>query len=232
MKTSIVCVALCLCATPCLADGPWDRMQYGPFLQSSVTMPWSTDGEELDGITLKGTTVRLEHGASVCFDTDLLRYSGGWSGGWLKVMGTPFDGTHRPPERSRPAVEGKLVFGSSPIPGWSLTGAFNDPRPEPYGPIPAEIAKYRGLYVRENRVAFEYTVGDCTVLESPGAEKAQDQLLLTRKSAKLSPDGLNVFLETQPLAPVMQIAVRVDVDGADGKPIVQAIYGTINKLPD
>ena len=97
---------LALTSTLCCAQPPWEKMQYGPFLQSSVTMPWSADGEELDGVTLKGVTVKLDHGASICFDTDLLRYAAGWSGGWLKLMGTPFDGTHRPPEGSRPAVEG------------------------------------------------------------------------------------------------------------------------------
>ncbi|MFT7511895.1 MAG: hypothetical protein ACI9QL_001102 [Candidatus Omnitrophota bacterium] len=180
------CLGLLLVATLSPAENPWEQMQYGPFLQSSVTMPWSVDGEEMDGITLKGTTVKLEHGVSVCFDTDLLRYSGAWSDGWLKLMGTPFDGAHRPPERSRPAVEGKLIFGMGPFPGASVSGAFNDPRPEPFGPLPAEQAKYRGLYVHGLRVSFSYTVGECAVLEMPQAVKYRDQLLVTR-SLHLAP---------------------------------------------
>ncbi|MFT7515942.1 MAG: hypothetical protein ACI9QL_005178, partial [Candidatus Omnitrophota bacterium] len=168
------------------AQQSWEEMDFGPFLQSSVTMPWSTDGEELDGITLKGITVKLDHGASICFDTDLLRYAGGWTDGWLKLMGTPFDGTHRPPERSRPAVTGQLVFGSGPIPGGSITGKFNDPRAEPYGPLPSTQAKYQGLYLQGNRVAFAYRLGDCSILEAPQAVQQDGQVLFTR-TLHLSP---------------------------------------------
>ncbi|MFT5128904.1 MAG: hypothetical protein ACI8W8_002523 [Rhodothermales bacterium] len=182
---------LLLLAVSAIAQQPWERMQFGPFLQSSVTMPWSTDGEELDGITLKGTSVKLAHGASICFDSDLMRYSAGWSDGWLTLMGTPFDGTHRPPERSRPAVKGNVIFGASPLPGWSLDGTFHDPRIEPYGPLPAEIAKYGGLYVQGDRVTFAYTVANCPVLDSPHAEMHRDQLVLTR--------SLRIGASSQPL---------------------------------
>ncbi len=160
-------ISLFLC--PVLLGQPrWDKMDYGPFLSSSVTMPWSVGGEKPEGITLKGITIKLGTNASVCFDTDLCRYSGGWTGGWLKLMGTPFDGTHRPPEGSRPAVKGKLVFHSLVGPGAASATQWADPRPEPYGPLPKSWAKYRGLYVRGERVALSYTVGDCPVLDMPG----------------------------------------------------------------
>src|SRR6266702_8920873 len=68
--------------TPALAQSKWERMDYGPFLSSSVTMPDATNGEDVAGITLKGITIKLGANASVCFDTDLLRYTGGWTGGW------------------------------------------------------------------------------------------------------------------------------------------------------
>jgi hypothetical protein len=148
-----------------LAQTRWEQMDYGPFLSSSVTMPWSVGGEKPEGITLKGITIKLGTNASVCFDTDLCRYSGAWTGGWLKLMGTPFDGTHRPPEGSRPAVKGKLVYHSLVGPGASSSGQWADPRTEPYGPLPKAWAKYKGLYVHGDRVALSYTVGDCPVLE-------------------------------------------------------------------
>src|SRR5688572_6982773 len=94
--TLLVLLALLPCPTS-RAQNRWDEMEYGPFLSSSVTM-FGAHPEKPDGITEKGITVRLGGGrAAVCFDTDLLCYSAGWTGGWLKLMGTPFDGTHRPP---------------------------------------------------------------------------------------------------------------------------------------
>lgn len=37
----------------------WEQMDYGPFLMSSVLMPWSRTGEDPADITLKGLTVKL-----------------------------------------------------------------------------------------------------------------------------------------------------------------------------
>jgi glucose/arabinose dehydrogenase len=178
----MVAVSLTLSLAPrAMAQARFEQMDYGAFFSSSVTMPWSRGGENVDGVTTKGITVKLEHGANICFDTDLIRYAAGWSGGWLKLMGTPFDGTHRPPEGSRPAVVGKLVFGSKPKPGWAgEEGDFRDPRHEPYGPLPGEQAKYRGLSVSGDRVIFSYTVNGCAVLDLPGAEKIGDAVAITR----------------------------------------------------
>jgi hypothetical protein len=145
-------------------------MDYGPFYSSSVTMPWSKDFQAPDGITVKAVTVKLGENpaASVCFDTNLCRMAAAWTGGFLKLMGTPFEGTHRPPERSRPAIQGVLRFKTLPGPGWAKGADFKDPRAEPYVPLPADWARYRGLYVNGSRVVFSYTVGSCPVLELPG----------------------------------------------------------------
>ena len=54
--------------------------------------------------------------------------------------------------------------------GWSKSETFEDPRHEPFGPLPAEQAKYRGLYISGDRVVFSYTLGGGTALELPGLE--------------------------------------------------------------
>ncbi len=85
-------------------------------------------------------------------------------------MGTPFDGTHRPPEGSRPAPIGTYVFETATnTPGWGKpgSGSFDDPRDEPYLPMPADWVKWRGIYIHNDHVVFSYTVGSCAVLESP-----------------------------------------------------------------
>jgi len=74
------------CLTPAWAQSKWERMDYGPFLSSSVTMPDAMNGEDIAGITLKGITINLGANASVCFDTDLLRYTGGWTGALVRFV--------------------------------------------------------------------------------------------------------------------------------------------------
>jgi len=123
--------------SPAAAPVPrWERMDYGPFLQSSVTMPWSTNGEDPKDITLRGLTVRFGTNGAATFDTGLLRWSAAWTGGWLKLMGTPFDGTHRPPERSRPAVAGTVFYATSSLPGVSPDNELGaDGQPKGVAPL-------------------------------------------------------------------------------------------------
>jgi hypothetical protein len=58
------------------------------------------------------------------------------------------------------------------MPGFIKGEDFRDPRPEPFGPLPGDLARYRGLFVCGDRVAFAYTVGKCDVLDVPGFEKS------------------------------------------------------------
>ena len=156
--------AVSIAATP----ERWDAMDYGSLISSSVTLPWAANGEDLGGIVLKGLSIRLGDQAWACFDTGELRWAGAWTGGGLKLMGTPYDGTHRPPERSRPAAIGTFLFGTSHGPGASADGDFRDLRPEPYIPIGRDRAHYEGLDRIGEAVVVHYTVGTTHVRELPG----------------------------------------------------------------
>ncbi|MFT5125533.1 MAG: hypothetical protein ACI97B_004182, partial [Verrucomicrobiales bacterium] len=50
-------------------------------------------------------------------------------------------------------------------------------------------------------------------------------------SATRAANGLSVTLKTEPLQPVMQIAIKLDLEDEDGHEIIQEYYGTINRLP-
>ena len=41
---------------------------------------------------IEGVKMKLGTGA-ICFDTDLLRYAAAWDGGWLELLGPPFEGS-------------------------------------------------------------------------------------------------------------------------------------------
>lgn len=155
------------------AQNRWDQMDYGPFLSSSVTLPWSRDPESLDAVVLKGVTFRFGTNGAACFDTGELRWAGAWTGGWLELHGTPFDGTHRPPEKSRPLAVGTPIYGTSHGPGWARAGDWRDPRPEPYVPLPAEWARFAGLEIHGDQARIRYSVGTTEVAEIPGLETSE-----------------------------------------------------------
>src|SRR6187455_724784 len=54
----------------------WDQMDTGPFFSSGIAGKHQT---------LKGLAIKLGTNASVCFDTELMRMSFGWTGGFLRL---------------------------------------------------------------------------------------------------------------------------------------------------
>jgi mono/diheme cytochrome c family protein len=200
----------------------WD-MDYGPFLNLSVQMPGENPGS-----TPKGVAVRVgeQLEGTIVFDTDLLRCTGGWTGGFLDFKGVAFSGSHG----GNPGPVGSVVFRTSAQPGWSKAGSFKDPRelPKgfgastiPYGPLPAEWAKYKGLHRNGNRVVLEYTVGSARLLESPGLEGAGEGTALVRSFEVKSPGAAStVFVAEVPESTKLEekgAGVVLLADGA-GKP--------------
>ncbi len=156
---------------PKVEDTQWGKMDYGTFLMASIGQPIPGNGNNAD----KGVAVKVGD-STICFDTDLLRVSSGWTGGFVNLLGTPFDGGHG----SWPSAKGTPVFGTKPGPGWAKGTDLKDPRSEPFGPLPADWAHYKGLYKAGDKVVFAYTVGGADVLELPGRAGESDQPILTR----------------------------------------------------
>jgi len=181
---------------PGRAENRWERMDYGRFLTASIKARAPRDNNAMKGIAIK---LGDKGEAAVCFDQDLLRVSAGWTGKYLKLNGTPFDGGHG----TWPEVAGDQQFGTKPGPGWARGDELKDPRPEPFGTLPADWARFQGLYQAGDRVVLAYTVGGTKVLESPWVETKGDLLAFTRT--------FNVEPSDRPLTLVV-----ADVDGADG----------------
>ncbi len=152
---------------------PWAEMDYGPFLSMTI----EADGPGRN-IAYKGVMVTLDEATQthVLFDEDLLRVAAAWTGGKLDWRSVVYDGSHG----THPSIVGQQLFGNGIGPGWSISGDFSDPRKLPYGPLPRGQAHYKGLYLHDGRVVFEYTVGGTRVREMPGIEKVGDQLIVTR----------------------------------------------------
>jgi hypothetical protein len=179
-------------------------MDYGPFVSATITARFPR-GNTAD----KGVAIHLGPDAAVCFDTDLCRYSAGWTGDFITLNGTPFDGGHG----SHPRIKGTQQWGTAKTPGWAKPGTddFKDPRAEPYGTLPRDWARFKGIYLNGDRVVLSYTVGDCKILELPGVHKAGDVVVFDRT--------MNLSASSKPLTMI------VCQSQADGKKTATGLVG-------
>lgn len=150
-------------------DWPYS-MQFGPYLMTTF------DGGGRSEFTNKGVVVRLGDAGAVAFDTELLRMSAAWTDGWLQLRGTAYDGSHGP----MPRLRGRKIAETRALPGFAHEGSFDDPRSEPFGPLPRAHGRYRGLWLHDDRVVIGYTIGDAKVLESYTAEAHGDARFVAR----------------------------------------------------
>lgn len=178
-------VALFWAATGVAAPG--EDMDYGPFLSGSLDRDKAVseknsnasteqDGPSPNALAAKAINVRLGKPgdvAAVAFDTDLLRYAAAWTEGYLNLskthLMTPKGSTALTPKAS--FVQQDVTFTTPPVAGWSTDGKFTDPRPHPFGPLPRNLGRYRGLYVHGKTVVLSYSIGDVDILEVPEFER-------------------------------------------------------------
>src|SRR4030095_4999679 len=107
-----------------------------------------------------------------------------------------------------PADSAQMFFQINRGPGCSKGEDFADPRKLPtgpgaakipFGPMPREWSKYRGLYLHGDKVVVTYTVGTAGIMEMPGSEKAGDVDVVTRTFNILSGgEGASVVIADGP----------------------------------
>ncbi|MBC7818284.1 MAG: hypothetical protein IAG10_15465, partial [Planctomycetaceae bacterium] len=176
-------------------DNRLQQMDVGRFYSATIWTPKE--------MTLKGIAVRIgeKSEASVLFDTELLRVVCGWTGEFLEFNPARY-GIISPPK-----VGKEIAFHSPRQPGWSREGEFKDPRAKPFGPLPREWAKYRGLHLHGDRVVFEYSVGpqQVVVLESPWLETIDGEKVFSRE-LEIAPSNSDLeLLVAEPGTPVKLI---------------------------
>ena len=156
---------------------PWVTMDYGPSLMNTYEV-----GGPGPNIAYKGIAVRLDSGAGgasrgtrwALFDHDTMRFAAAWTGAaFIDWKGIHFNGQHQ----VHPKLAGAVQVANPVGPGWAdpATGSFKDPRflgrdKRPYGPLPKEWARFRGVYHFGDQTIVSYTVGDAAILELAGAE--------------------------------------------------------------
>jgi hypothetical protein len=208
---------------PKMKDPPrWQQMDYGPYLSASIISDPAGKYNNEDGnwigsdVTPRGFAIKLADNwnAGVVFDADTMRMSAGWINGKLKLQGLISDGSHG----TSPALSAPPLFQTPQGPGWTdENGSFKDPRPDtiaplpPPGPLPAAWAKYKGLYIHGDQTVLSYTVGSCSVLESPGIESKDAAKVLVRAfslGASQHPLGLMIAAVKDNKTPLVTVAYK------------------------
>ena len=178
----------------------YEKMDYGPMLAHTVKL----DDEQTVN---KGVVVRLGKNdeAAVLFDTELLRYAGAWTGGWLKLDGVAFNQRHG--ENLKP--RGTIAFTTKQEAGWATSSDFTDARPEHLGNLPRQQAHYKGLYRNGEQVVLVYTVGNRTVYDLPGFTTRDGKSMFTR-TIEVGPGDRDVWLNLAPNGQPTRVAARAE----------------------
>jgi hypothetical protein len=144
------------------------RMDYGPVL--GYTINCRTFGDDRrDNLALKGLAIRLgpSNEAAVCFDTELLRYGAGWTGGLLDISRTHLDSAKGSHEAF---IDGRILFTTPPVAGWSTNGSSND----------RDALRYKGYFRHGRKIILNYEVAGVEIWEMPSHERIADQWVFVR----------------------------------------------------
>src|SRR5690625_2446412 len=128
-----------------------------PFITTSMDLRNMSSGLPADNVVSRGIVTRLADSTYACFDTDLLRWSAGWTGDFISLTGMAqisYDDFFN--KRNKfPKVLGKPKIGTGIYPGWeSRKSTWEDPREKipqhrnyAWGPVPESVGRYGGLYL-------------------------------------------------------------------------------------
>jgi len=150
---------------------PYERMDFGPALFWTYQI-------SAGNIAQKGIAVRLDEGAGgvsagrawMVYEHDTMQLAAATTGGFIDWRGIAFDGSHG----SHSSLVGERHVEMPVGPGWaSPDGGWEDRRVEgrdgrQFGPLPADWARYEGLYLHGGRVVIAARVGGVLVHEMPG----------------------------------------------------------------
>ncbi len=193
------------------------RMDFGPALM------WTLEAAP-GNIAYKGIAVRLDEGAGgvskgkawMLYDYDTMRVAAAWAGDqFVDWRGIAFDGSHG----THTKIVGEKAFVNPNAAGWAnpATGGYEEVRfiatdKNPYGPLPREWVRFKGLHQQGDRSILSYNVGAAEVLESPGCEMLEGKLVFTRT------------LEIGPCETALEMRV------ADEKPIVTSSGQSVSQI--
>lgn len=180
-----------------LTVAEFDQDSIGPFVESGfpfITGPLNSNrlGARFPSENASARTLSIQLGDSayVAFDMDLLRWSVAWQGDFLPMvtMSQVSYSDFFNKEDKQPVILGDPNIATGEYPGWSVgVPTFVDPRnpgqsgdPKRYGPIPAQLGRWNGVYLHGDKVGLSYTIGRTDILEMPGSMQFGDEVAFLR----------------------------------------------------
>lgn len=156
-----------------------------PYISTSVDARKLGGGFPKDNQAARTLALQLGDSAYACFDTDLLRWSVAWTGKFLPMvlMAQVSYKDFFNKNNNIATVPGTPVLATGAYAGWS-TGkpAYRTDQslPPSWKPLPAEKARWNGVYVYGNKSVLDYSVGQARIYEMPGSAKFGSEVALTR----------------------------------------------------
>ena len=179
-----------------------------PFLSSSVEARALGDGFPTDNLTVRGLVFPLGHHTYVCFDTDMLRLSVGWTGEFLSLGNVRMRSYHTPHVKAKGGQEelarvlGQPIFANGLYPGIATTPRFDDPRsPAPNvkelgrGPLPKSLGVWQGISLAGDSAILSYALGESAIREHLTCEKQGDALAVGRTFEIKGEEPVTIMLD-------------------------------------
>lgn len=161
-----------------------------PFIVSTIDAGKMGAAFPERNLAVRCVVLTLGNDSYACFDTDLLRVSAAWRGGFVSLT-TMAQISYRDAGNKNNAISrvlGNPVFATGIYPGWTIgTPDFRDPRPVGpdtsavgRGPLPANQVRWNGVNVAGKEAVLSYTVGGTDIHEQVGSVASSGQIGITR----------------------------------------------------
>ncbi len=174
-----------------------------PFISTSMDLRDMAPGLPADNLVSRGIVMKLGDSTYACFDTDLLRWSVGWTGDFISITGVAmvsYDDFFSKKNKF-PKVLGSPKMATGIYPGWELReSTWRDPRTKDpvdrkyvWGSIPEDLGRYDGLYLQNDAVLLKYSVGKIGILEQAKSESFERETAFIR-NLRIEPHAEDLIL--------------------------------------
>ncbi len=199
-----------------ISNNDFDSLQLAPFVEpnfpfisTSLDLRDMAPGLPADNLVSRGIVMMLGDSTYACFDTDLLRWSVGWTGDFISLTGMAqisYDDFFNKKNKF-PKVLGSPKLATGIYLGWELgESTWQDPREKDppdrhyaWGPISEELGRYDGLYLQNDGVVLKYSVDEVGILEKPGSQNFEGGTVFVR-NLRIEPHTENLILHLAEVA--------------------------------
>lgn len=182
---------------PVITTNDFEAAEIGPFVEAGfpfITGPLNSDklgpGFPKRNRSARTLSINLGDSAYVGFDMDLLRWSVAWDGAFLPMVTMSqisYDDFFNKGDKI-PSILGTPKIATGEYAGWTIdTPDFRDPRnpvgeagAHRYGPLPEQIGRWNGIYLKGDDVGLSYTIGTTNMLEYPGSTRFGTETAFSR----------------------------------------------------